>query len=182
VPKLSGNGTSGVAVIQDALEPLGIAPRAVAFSDIVNRFFVKRSQPRDQGMLHDDIYTPFLQSLAEAGAFQPPVVMLPARPSPAALVALATAEHAERLVCEIDTSGAPVLLTLGEEARQVLAAIASSSSGPPTNQLRASAPDYGHPGTVTIGNTERQWRALVHPGQRSEPWRDARSRWKTSLQ
>jgi uracil-DNA glycosylase len=93
---------------------------------------------------------------------------LPRRPTPQDLVAHATTQHAKRLRQEILTKAAPVLITFGEEARQVIVAIADDADGPPTKKLRPA--ERPVPGTALFEESELTWLALVHPGYRGNQW------------
>jgi len=175
----SGNGTSGSGVLDDVLTPLGLGAAEVWFTDVVDRFFVKRgtSKQRGQADVIDQVYDPFRI------AVDLPAATLPPRPSPVDLIHLATTEHRERLRTELTDAHAPMLITLGEEARAVLATIADASSGPPAQPLTtlrfsgAGASEYGEPGVATIAGHGMVWHALAHPGQRTGPWRALREQW-----
>lgn len=169
----AGNGTSGVPVRDVILARLGVTPEQTWFTDVVNQYFVKDGDASQRSALRD-IYEPFA---ARAGHLKP--AALPSRPAPGALVTLAVAEHGARLRRELTKAAPPVVVSLGEEARQVLARIADRSSGPPTVPLAnpASLEDtYGRPGTLTIGGLQLRWYAAVHPGNRTSAWRTLHER------
>jgi hypothetical protein len=176
-----GNGTSGRSVVERVLEPLGVDPSATWFTDAVDRFFVKGRGPGGWGQasVHEWVYNPF--AVTVGGRLLP--ASLPARPAPAELVRVATADHAGRLRRELLEARAETVITLGEEARQVLLTIADSSVGESAAVLtrpRFQGPsfaDYGEAGIVRIGDHTARWYALVHPGQRSLPWRRLHDRW-----
>lgn len=175
----SGNGTSGSGVVDDVLTPLGLSAADVWFTDVIDRFFVKRGNAKQRGQADviDQVYEPF-RIRADL-----PAATLPPRPSPADLIHLATTEHRERLRKELTDAHPPVLITLGEEARAVLAPIVDASSGPPALALTAQrfsgagASEYGEAGTATITAHEMVWHALAHPGQRTDPWPGMRKQW-----
>lgn len=175
----SGNGTSGSGVVDDVLTPLGLGAAEVWFTDVIDRFFVKRgtTKRRGQADVIDQVYEPFRIAAKLSAATLPP------RPSPAELIHLATAEHRERLREELTDAHAPMLITLGEEARAVLAAIVDTSSGAPALPLTtqrftgAGAAEYGEAGTATVSGHEVVWHALAHPGQRTGSWRVLREQW-----
>lgn len=176
----AGNGTSGESVRDRILVPLGLAPHEVWFTDAVDRFFVKRAGPRargrQQGDVIEQVYNPFAQ---RAGL---PLADLPARPAPAALVRIAVEEHRDRLRSELLDSKTPLVITLGEEARQVMLGIAAKCSGPPTSSLDgvrlAGEPgSYGARGEASVSDHTLEWMALVHPGQRSSGWRSIHDGW-----
>jgi hypothetical protein len=162
----SGNGTSGVD------------PATVWFTDVVDRHFIKSGgRKRQQADAIAQDYEPF----ARAAGLQP--AQLPPRPGAEALVQLAINEHAPRLRHELAEAAAPVVVTLGEEARRVLLAIADETAGPPTEPLQSrrlagqGADSYGAPGSVAVAGREMSWHALVHPGQRSPFWVELHDGW-----
>lgn len=104
-----------------------------------------------------------------------PEADLPARPSVDALVRLAVTSQASRLRDEILHSRAPMVVTLGEEARRVLGEIADETTG---NATPLTVVGYGRRCSATIGDRDIAWVALKHPGQRSHAWRDAHASWK----
>jgi hypothetical protein len=171
----AGNGTSGRPVVDRVLEPLGISPGSTWFSDCVNTYFVKSGEG-SQGDAWEKRYAPF------ANAIGRPAPTIPARPTVDDLVATAASDHRTRLRTQLLESESALVVTLGEEARQVLVAIADDSSGPPTKPLTQRAErrideDYGEAGTAQIGNRSFAWMALVHPGQRSKSWAMTHDRW-----
>lgn len=175
----SGNGSSGRPVADRVLEPLQIRPAETWFTDAVDQFFIKRgaAKTRGQADVIRSIYDPFA---AQVG-LQP--ASLPIRPSPSALVRLASTEHRERLRSEFVAAAPAVVITLGEEARLVLQAIADSASGRPLDRLAsarfdgAATGEYGEAGRVAVGEVSAPWHALVHPGQRATAWRQIHDAW-----
>jgi hypothetical protein len=171
----AGNGTSGRPVRERVLRPLGADVDETWFTDAVDRFFVKRGgRTRQQGDVIDAVYQPF------AIASDLPSATIPPRPTPARLVEISVIEHRHRLRTELTEASAPVVITLGEEARQVLIGIADESSGPPMLRLdrRSLPPDeYGEPGTVRIGDHQAIWHAVVHPGNRDRFWSALHDEW-----
>ena len=145
------------------------------FTDAVDRFFVKRGgATRQQGDVIDAVYQPFA---VEAGL---PAASLPPRPTPARLVENSIAEHRQRLRAELVEASAPVVVTLGEEARQVIVGIADEASGPPLVPLdrRSIEHDgYGEAGVLRIGDLRVVWHAVVHPGNRDHLWRTLHDDW-----
>lgn len=172
-----GNGTSGRPVRVGVLDALGVDAADTWFTDAINEFYVKRggAKTRQQGDVLDDVYAPFA---TEVGL---PLANLPTRPTPEALVRLAISEHRDRLCQELVEAASPVVITLGEEARQVLAGIADTASGPPTTALTRTAmteASYGEPGAVAVGGLESVWYAVAHPGNRDTYWRSMHVSWQ----
>lgn len=173
----AGNGTSGRSVAKRVVRHLDADAEDCWFSDVVDQFFVKSggTKRREQADAIADDYTPFAQAVGL------PVASLPARPPAHDLIELALSRHRHRLRAELEEANAPVVVTLGEEARRVLQGIADDSDGPATlplerGRISTSPSTYGAPGRVVVGTTDAQWYALVHPGQRQEPctgWHDA---------
>ena len=171
----AGNGTSGRPVVERVLEPLGIAAESTWFSDCVNTYFVKGGVG-SQGTAWAERYQPF------ANAVGLPKPTIPDRLKIEELVAVASGDHRSRLRGELLGSTSPLVVTLGEEARRVLANIADEASGPPTKPLTQEADrrideDYGEPGTIRVDGQTLTWRALVHPGQRSAAWAATHHGW-----
>lgn len=177
----SGNGTSGAGVVDDVLAPLGLDPTSVWFTDVVDRFFVKRGHPptRGQADVIDQVYEPF--RLAAGCGLES--AALPPRPSATQLIRLATTEHRKRLRYELAEAQAPILITLGEEARAVIASIVDTHSGPTGEPITAKrfkgadAASYGEARSARAPGHQMKWYALAHPGQWTGPWPDLRRRW-----
>ena len=171
----AGNGTSGRSVRDRVLNPLGADVAATWFTDAVDRYFVKRGgATRQQGDVIDAVYQPFA---AAAGL---PSASIPQRPTPAQLVEIAATEHRDRLRIELEEASARVVVTLGEEGRQVLLAIADFVSGPPLKPLDSrtiAAERYGDPGQVKVGTWAATWHAVVHPGNRDRFWKGLHDQW-----
>lgn len=170
------NGTSGRAVAKRVLAPLDVTPAQTFFTDVLPRFFVKTGPPArpQQADRIRDVYKPF----AELTGLPPS--LLPQRPSPARLVAQAIKEEGPRLRTELAEAHAPTLVTLGEEARAVIAEVADEASGVPLDPL-SRGDSYGRPGSVRIGNYCASWYALTHPGNRSPAWTALHKRWATLI-
>jgi len=170
------NGTSGRAVAERVLAPLDATPAQTFFTDVLPRFFVKTGPPArpQQADRIRDVYTPF----AELTGL--PSSLLPQRPSPAQLVAQAIKDEGSRLRAELAEAYAPTLVTLGEEARAVVAEVADEASGAPLDPLYRDD-SYGRAGAVRIGNYCAPWYALTHPGNRSPAWTALHTRWASLI-
>lgn len=167
------NGTSGVAVRDQVLAPLGLSPLQTSFSDLIPWFFVKRSSSssrRGQANVIEEIYAPI------ASVLELPAASLPPRPSPGQLVGMAISNEAGRLREEIAASGARLLITLGEEARKTVEGLAAHTGGPPSRPLQVGD-DYGRLGRAVFDACELAWLALTHPGNRSPRWRLTTEQW-----
>ena len=146
---------------------------AIWFTDIVNRYHVHRRGAGSQGYALDTVFSRF----AAAAGLRP--ANLPTRPDRRRLVAVAVAEHADRLRAELIESAAPLVVTLGEEARQALALIADDSSGTPTEALKLARMDdrYGSRGMIRIGRYSADWITIVHPFQSNPDWTALHNAW-----
>ncbi len=172
----SGNGTSGRPVRDKILSKLGLSDDETWFTDAVDHFFVKRGgSKRQQGDVIDEVYDVF--AAARQGLLP---ADLPARPTVDALIDLATTEHRDRLRAEIVEARAPVIVTLGEEARRVLAGVTDRASGAPMLRLtNGPAVDkaYGEPGEAIVDDVSMTWFALAHPGNRDPYWAALHTAW-----
>ncbi len=102
-----------------------------------------------------------------------PLHRLPDRPPTDQLVRRAVRDEGQRIVDEIVSSDAPLLITLGNEA---LAVAAQLLTGGVPNRL---VPDegYGRRHATALNGRHLELLPLVHPGQRSARWRQAHQRW-----
>jgi hypothetical protein len=170
------NGTSGRAVADHVLDPLGVDSSRVWFSDCIPWFFVKSSTSRpQQAEVITTVYAPFASELGLQAA------SLPARPSRGRLVTETVSTQRERLLSEVADSKAEIVVTLGEEPRRVMCRLADDCSGSPIVPLQPGE-GYGHPGTLTFGGRQLIWYSLSHPGNRSPRWEAARSGWMSRVQ
>lgn len=160
-----GNGSSGRVVVDEVLEPLGTRPDRTYFTDCLPFYFVK-SGKGSQGQRIAEVYQPFA---AEHGL---PPADLPPRPKPADLVRRTVAEESDELRQQIIEAEAAQVATLGQEAADVLAAIA----GVEPMALRPNEA-YGTPYPVKVGDTPLAWIPLTHPGNRTPVWRARHQLW-----
>jgi hypothetical protein len=112
-----GVGDAGPA--EHVLDPLGVTPSTAFFTDCPPTYFVKDG-PGSQGERIRTVYLPFA---ARVGLEQ---ADLPSRPGPQELVRRSTTEEASILLDQLAGSHAPRIVTLGQEAADVLAAIAGA--------------------------------------------------------
>lgn len=160
------NGSSGVLVRDRVLAPLGLALDDVWLTDAVPFFFVHRGAGT-QGAAMSERYDRFA---AEAGL---PLHVLPDRPSAQRLVDLAVTEEAGRLREELRQAAAPFLITLGNEALAVAAALLEGDV-----PARLSPGDgYGRRVQTRLGRDSMELLPLVHPGQRGASWTATHDRW-----
>jgi hypothetical protein len=109
-----GNGSSGRSVVDGVLKPLRVSSADTYFTDCLP-FYVTKSGPGSQGQRIDDVYRPFAREhgLAEAN--------LPSRPTPSALVDRTVTDEARTLREQVEEADAARIITLGQEAADVLA-------------------------------------------------------------
>ena len=168
------NGPSGGGVVTGVLTPLGLTADQVAFTDAVPWYFVKNGKG-SQGEAIETRFNSLASSLGvEAGD-------LPSRPTPRALVAIATSgARRDGLRNEIAEAGAPLVITLGQEALDAVRGVADRCEGV---QEKLAPDGYGHRGEIEAGGARAELLPLVHPGfQRqtsSAPWRDALMAWSS---
>lgn len=167
-----GNGSSGRRVNEHVLTPLGVDPEQVYFSDCLPTYFVKAG-PGSQGARIHDVYDAFAASAT--GSLAP--ADLPTRPTPRALVARAVAQEREILLAQLADSAAATVVTLGQEAADVLAALTGHH-----RVVLNTGPDYGRHHVLRIGARATGWLALTHPGNRGAAWAVRHLRWMTDQQ
>lgn len=160
------NGSSGQLVRDRVLAPLGLTLDDAWLSDALPFFFVHRGDGT-QGSAMSSRYDPF----ATAHGLQPH--RLPDRPSAARLVQMAVDQESERLRTEVQQAAAPLLISLGNEALAVAAALLEGDL-----PARLSPGEtYGSRVQARLGRQSMDVLPLVHPGQRGETWRAAHDRW-----
>jgi hypothetical protein len=106
------------------------------------------------------------------------VVALLPHPSEGRIVAEALAHHRERIASELEESGAPVLVTLGNAALRVLADVLRVSS------IHGLTPDpavYGQTVHARFGGHEIAWYPVCHPGQRKPAYQRVHDLWKMAM-
>ena len=160
------NGSSGRAVHDRILGPLGLGPDRVWLTDALPFFHVHRG-PGTQGEAMSDRYDPF------ARAHGLPLHRLPDRPPTDQLIRRAVRDEGPRIIDELVSSGAPLLITLGNEA---LAVAAQLVPGDLPDRL-VSNEDYGRRHRTEVHGRPVELLPLVHPGQRSARWTQAHERW-----
>lgn len=114
-------------------------------------------------------YTPF------AAARGLPPAALPERPGDSALVRMAIAEDAGAIMAQLEESGADLVVTLGQPAADVLAAV----TGAARPVLRRDM-SYGLERRVRAGGRPARWLPLKHPGQRAPAWEQHHQNWVES--
>ncbi|QIM20596.1 hypothetical protein G7075_04610 [Phycicoccus sp. HDW14] len=153
------NGSSGRSLHARWLAPLGVA---------VDDYFVTDCLPTSMmstGVKKalSTVYSPLRDRLGL------PAVSMTSHPSEDTIVRLATAQH-DRLRAQVVASGAERIITLGNAAARVLAAVGGGTGGELTVDGYLSAR------RVVIDGRELEWHALVHPAVRA-PWVERHDQW-----
>lgn len=161
-----GNGSSGRSVVENVLVPLGVSPDRTWFTDCLPTYFVKAGKG-SQGERIRSVYDEFAASHA---ALRP--ADLPKRPAPSVLVERAIRNEGAGLLGEIRRSGAARIVTLGQEAADVLAEIAELDRV----QLDCGA-SYGTARPLAVDHQSFDWIPLTHPGNRTSRWVERHARW-----
>lgn len=163
----SGNGTSGRAVAEDVLAPMGTTIDRCFVTDCLPRYHVKHG-PGSQGSAMTERYAPF------AAARGLPTVSLPRRPAVPTFIRQAVRENGDQLARQLRFARAELVVTLGEEAADVFAAV----TGAERVVLRRDD-EYGRERRVPSGFGVGAWIALKHPGLREPRWKARHDEWKT---
>ena len=163
------NGSSGRAVQDRVLHPLGLDPAQVWTTDALPFFHVHRT-PGSQGQAKTTRYDPFARTHGL------PPHQLPDRPATDQLIRRAVEEEGARLLDELLDSSAPLLITLGNEA---LAVAAHLLDGDLPDRLTPDG-SYGQQHAARARGTAVEVLPLVHPGQRGAAWTEAHEQWVRS--
>jgi hypothetical protein len=171
--RVGHNGPSGTGVVKDVLAPLKLEPADAAFTDAVPWFFVKGG-PGSQG---DAIQRRFAPVARELGVHEG---SLPVRPTRRGLVAVAASSpRREDLRREIVAAGAPLVVTLGQEALDAVRGVADTDVRGVQETLSPSG--YGRRGELVVDRHRYELLPLVHPGFRrqtsNEDWKRALAAW-----
>ena len=160
-----GNGSSGRHIAKHVLEPLGVSADAVHFTDCLPTYFVKSGRI-SQAQVLAEVYGPF------AAAQDLPVADLPPRPSASQLVSRAVEEEGANLHEQLCEADAPAIVTLGQEAADVLAVLTRAD-----RVVLTPDDTYGRERVITVDGRKLGWTALIHPGNRGEVWQRSHARW-----
>ena len=162
------NGSSGRSVRDDVIEPLGSSLDRAWVTDCLDLYHVSDGVGRRLG---DDVGAR-LETIGRSAAG-----LLP-HPSEQQIVVEALAHHRQRIAAELEESGAPVLVTLGNAALRVLADLLRLSV---IHKLTPDRSFYGRPVRARFGGRDRVWYPVCHPGQRHLDYRSAHAAWKATV-
>ncbi len=172
--QLGHNGPSGDGLVSEYLAPLGLQPGDVAMTDAVPWYFVKGG-PGSQGAAIARVNALAAKVGFETGRNLPP------RPSTRRLVEIACGpERRDSLRKEMAESGAPLVITLGQEALDAVRGVADEVTG--VQDQLAPGDGYGTQGSLVIGVHRLLLLPLAHPGllrQAAEGsvWRSVHTAW-----
>jgi hypothetical protein len=158
-----GNGSSGRHVTDHVLTPLRLTAGDVYFTDCLPTYFVKHTRIAD-------VYGPF------AAERHLPDAALPARPSPSQLVSRAIAEEGKELRHQLLEADAPAVVTLGQEAADVLAVLTGAD-----RVVLAPDESYGREHEVSLDGRKLCWTALTHPGNHGDVWQQRHLEWASGI-
>jgi uracil-DNA glycosylase len=159
------NGPSGRDLAERWLRPLGYAREQAFVTDCLP---TARASVGVATRLADR-YAPVVTAL---GA--PPAALGP-HPSENDIVNEAAAEQVDRLTAQLGAAGPELVVTLGNAAARVLAAL----GGQPDNGAVLDADTYGRERQVVIAGKTLRWQALVHPAT-PRVWADRHLTWAAS--
>jgi hypothetical protein len=153
---VGNNGPSGAGLLDDVLEPLALEADNVAFTDAVPWFFVKDGRG-SQGEAMRERFGPIATGIGAV------LGSLPARPSAAQLVKLAAGvQRRDSLREELAAAGAPLVITLGQEALDAVRAVVDRCEGVQSRLVPNK--QYGARGQIEVGQRRMELLPLVHPG------------------
>ena len=137
----------------------------VGFTDVYPVFVIKsagrtRDGRREQGDAIRDEYDAIADEMGTSRS------SLPARPTAMRLVNDAVQHFRTRILNDLEGADAPRVITLGDEALQVLRQIPElmPTAPAPTITDLYGAGLYGRPGQLTVNGRRVEWLALAHPG------------------
>ena len=147
------NGSSGLWVNRNILEPMDFSRKMVWLSDCLDAY---RCSERLADALRDK-YNP----LATQHGWK--IADLEPHPNEREIVAEALAQHRDRLVAEITSAIPEIVVTLGNAALRVFRRLISASSECPT-KLSSQSNEYGRRSRVRlITGHAVDWIPLAHP-------------------
>jgi hypothetical protein len=146
------NGSSGAWVDDQILRPLGADRSQTWITDCLDTYF------ESTGAARRFAEPTMVATMRELGIAAP---RHHAHPSENEIVRAALQDHRDRLIAEINEAGPSVVVSLGNAALRVLAALADCADAP-----RRLSPDgslYGRRLRAAIGEKPFAWIPLAHP-------------------
>lgn len=162
------NGSSGAWVDGRILAPLGVARPDAWITDVLHWYCASRGGAERIA----DTYAPFAARRTDL-----PSVQLPAHPNEGEIVRAAIAGELPRLREELAAAMPEAIVTLGNAALRVTAALIDPPEPGRTvpKELRADS-SYGAELSVAFGGRRLSWLPLAHPAAPSD-YQAAHSRW-----
>ncbi|HMM96297.1 hypothetical protein [Phycicoccus sp.] len=155
------NGSSGRQLHARWLAPLGLAPDDYFVTDCLPTSMM--SHGVEGVVTGEGVYAVLAEVLGL------PTVDMEPHPSENAIVRAAEGQH-DRLRRQVEASGASTIVTLGNAAARVVAALSGQRGG------ALDGAGYETPRSATIGGRTLVWHALVHPAVRA-PWVERHDSW-----
>jgi hypothetical protein len=162
------NGSSGRKLYAEWIAPLGIEHNDYFVTDCLDTAMMSTGVERRVTAAGGTKAT-YHVLVNELGL---PPAHMPMHPSERTIVELAR-EHHGRLRRQLEGSRATIVITLGNAAARVVAALGGQSGGSLEQRT------YRDVRTVTIGDRSFKWHALVHPAVRP-PWTGIHRDWRVS--
>jgi hypothetical protein len=159
------NGSSGAWVDEQVLRPLG-ADRARAWiTDCLDTYFESTDAAR---RFAEPTVVAAMQRLGIAAPRHHP------HPSENDIVRIALNDHRERVIDEIREASPRLVVSLGNAALRVLAALSGCADSP--RKLSPDATAYGKRLNATAGGATFEWIPLAHPASPA-PYQRAHATW-----
>jgi uracil-DNA glycosylase len=156
------NGSSGRDLDQRWLRPLGYERSEAFITDCLSTARISNGVKQRLA----DRYDPVAKALAA------PSVQMDPHPSEGAIVAEALNEHADRLAAQVVGAAPDMIVTLGNAAARVIAAL----GGQAEREAVLTPATYGQERRVVLGGQTMRWQALVHPAT-PKVWADRHTAW-----
>jgi len=162
------NGSSGAWVDDQVLRPLGTDRARAWITDCLDTYFESTGAARR-----------LAEPAMVAGMLRLGIVPPRHHPHPSEneIVRAALADHRDRLIDEIREASPRVLVSLGNAALRVVAALSACADAP-----RKLSPDpalYGKPLKASVAGTTFEWIPLAHPAAPA-PYQRAHAAWSSA--
>lgn len=160
------NGSSGLWLDQKVLSPLRATRAETWVTDCLDTYRFSKGQEE----VVTGKYAPFAEKLGLQWKGVPATLR---HPSEDQIVSETRDHHLKRLMTELRVAQPRIVVTLGNAALRVFAALVDRSEP----EKLVPGKDYGAPIEVTVAGKPATWLPLVHPGQRSKEWQAVHARW-----
>ena len=146
------NGSSGAWVREQVMDKFGFSRKDAVVTDCLDSYFASI----DGARALTERFAPFAAAHNVEGG------RLPAHPSEGQIVAIATAQHGERLVEELAAAAPRYVITLGNAALRVMRNTVMSLVESPKS-LNTHPGLYGKSIPIALGDHQMAWFPLAHP-------------------